>query len=90
LILDLPDSVNVEFPDVESLLVRQIRVVDLVVNTRFEGLVENTRSVSRQEQNAVVIVQDAQKDCSRTAMVNITTFHIEKCDSYLTPGHFCW
>jgi hypothetical protein len=44
------------------LLLAERGVVELEVDARFEGLVERARAVGREEENTVVVFQDAEED----------------------------
>lgn len=63
LLLDLGQPVQVHLEDELDLRLVQRRVVEAHVDTRLEGLVKRPDAVGRQEENAVVVLENAEENC---------------------------
>jgi len=62
LFFDGLEALDVHEPDVAGLHLGERGVVELEVDARLEGLIERAGAVGREEEDAVVVFQDAEED----------------------------
>jgi hypothetical protein len=85
-----------DVPKLVPLLILEVGIVDLYVNTRHEGLVERADSVGRDEQDSLVVFQSAEEagdEVIALHVLHLALFHVYVClvdeeDGAPDLGHF--